>query len=153
VSTELSITVTNPKLNGGKPTNIPSIWNGQRYNPETEEDAIVEQALASGQTFASFETIEEAVAAAEARSNSLSTGAPSYMVSFVDPVYGWRVATDEQGQPIRLNFVPDAADVQLEIDSRQRERDDVLMREFLIEYDRAKAHSALTGIPIPEELQ
>ena len=26
---EYSITVTDPRLNGGKPTNIPSLWGGQ----------------------------------------------------------------------------------------------------------------------------
>jgi hypothetical protein len=36
-STEVSITVTNPKLNGGKPTNIPSLWEGKEVDEDTDE--------------------------------------------------------------------------------------------------------------------
>lgn len=68
VSTEESITITDPRVNNGAPTNIPSIWNGQRY--ENEGDAVA-QALASGQQFQSFPSIDEAVAAARARSEAL----------------------------------------------------------------------------------
>lgn len=71
VSTEESVTVTHPRLNGGRPTNIPSIWNGRRFDPETQEDQIVEEALRSGQAFPSFNSIEEAVSAAQARSDAL----------------------------------------------------------------------------------
>lgn len=70
-STEESVTLQHPLLNGGKPTNVPSIWGGKRFE---SEDDIVEQALASGQQFNSFDTIELAVKAAEARSNKLGTG-------------------------------------------------------------------------------
>src|SRR5688500_10951296 len=35
-STEESITVTDPRLNGGRPTNIPSIWGGRRTGNEDE---------------------------------------------------------------------------------------------------------------------
>jgi hypothetical protein len=71
VSTEESVTLTHPRLNGGRPTNVPSIWNGQRFDPATQEEEIVNQALASGQTFQAYGTIEEAVAAARTRSNAL----------------------------------------------------------------------------------
>lgn len=67
VSTEESITITDERLNGGRPTNIPSIWGGKR---RSDEDAITE-ALRSGQTFPSFTSIPAAVAAAEARSREL----------------------------------------------------------------------------------
>lgn len=74
-STELSVTVTNPRLNGGKPTNIPSIWNGTRFDPQDEE-VIVDQALKSGQQFQAFDSIPAAVEAAKARSNDLGRGVP-----------------------------------------------------------------------------
>lgn len=70
-STEETITVTHPLMNGGKPTNIPSIWGGQRYD---NEDIIVDRALKSGKTFQSFESIPVAVAAAKERSNKLAHG-------------------------------------------------------------------------------
>jgi hypothetical protein len=72
-STEVSITVTNPKLNGGKPTNIPSLWGGK----EVDENTAVENALASGKKYESFSTIPEAVKAAKERSKAGGAGATS----------------------------------------------------------------------------
>lgn len=72
-STEVSITVTNPKLNDGKPTNIPSLWKGK----EVDENTAVENALATGKKYESFSTIPEAVAAAKERSNAGGAGATS----------------------------------------------------------------------------
>jgi hypothetical protein len=79
VSTEESITVTDPRLNDGKPTNIPSIWNGRRY----DEDEAVGFAMESGQKFDSFGSIDEAVGAAQARSAGLGKklGAQGYGVA------------------------------------------------------------------------
>ena len=70
-STEVSITVTNPKLNGGKPTNIPSLWGGK----EVDENTAVENALATGKKYESFSTIPEAVKAAKERSKAGGAGA------------------------------------------------------------------------------
>lgn len=72
-STEVSITVTNPKLNGGKPTNIPSLWKGK----EVDEDTAVENVLASGKKYESFSTIPEAVKAAKEKSGAGGAGAPN----------------------------------------------------------------------------
>jgi hypothetical protein len=72
-STEVSITVTNPKLNGGKPTNIPSLWAGK----EVDENTAVENALATGKKYESFSTIPEAVKAAKERSKAGGAGATS----------------------------------------------------------------------------
>lgn len=72
-STEVSITVTNPKLNGGKPTNIPSLWKGK----EVDEDTAVKNALASGKKYDSFATIPEAVTAAKEKSKAGGAGATS----------------------------------------------------------------------------
>jgi hypothetical protein len=69
-STEISITVTDPRLNGGKPTNIPSLWGGKVVS----ENQAVQNALASGKTYQSFDTIDSAVAAAKARSNAGGAG-------------------------------------------------------------------------------
>lgn len=63
-STELSITVTDPRLNGGAPTNIPSLWRRNIL----DEGAAIEEALKSGRHFESFPTIDAAVRAAVARS-------------------------------------------------------------------------------------
>jgi len=72
-STEVSITVTNPKLNDGKPTNIPSLWKGK----EVDENTAVENALATGKKYESFPTIPEAVTAAKEKSNAGGAGATS----------------------------------------------------------------------------
>jgi hypothetical protein len=71
-STEESITVEVDDLNGGRPTNIPSIWGGKRLS---EREAI-QQAISSGQKFDSYDTIDQAVSAAKARSNSLGSYSP-----------------------------------------------------------------------------
>jgi len=63
-STELTITVTDPRLNGGKPTNVPSLW-GRKV---LDESGAVDAALKSGRSFPAFGTIDEAVTAAKARS-------------------------------------------------------------------------------------
>lgn len=78
VSTELSITVTDPRLNGGKPTNIPSIWGGRRLNDEM----AVNSALASGQNFTAFPSIKAAERAAEFRSQNeiLTQAAPASII-------------------------------------------------------------------------
>jgi hypothetical protein len=70
-STELSVTVTNPALNQGQPTNIPSLYmeNGSLVLFDND-DEVVDAALATGLTFPTFNTIEEAVAAARQRSDA-----------------------------------------------------------------------------------
>lgn len=75
VSTEESITVTDPRLNGGRPTNIPSIWNGQRL----QEGQAVGAAMQSGQRFPAFGSIDEAVQAAQARSSQLGGAVDAQM--------------------------------------------------------------------------
>lgn len=71
ISTEVSITVTDPRLNGGRPTNIPSLWGGK----EVDEDTAVRLALQSGNRYQAFGTVDEAVAAARARSQAGGAGA------------------------------------------------------------------------------
>lgn len=72
-STRLTATVTTSDLNAGKPTNIPTIWRGQKLS---EREAIAE-AVKSGETFPTFETIDEAVGAAKELSESI--GQRSYV--------------------------------------------------------------------------
>lgn len=83
-SSELSITVTDSRLNGGLPTNIPQliktqpadaiqrILNGQASRDDINraiERAV--QRVSEGQVLPKFSTIEEAVKAAGARSDEL----------------------------------------------------------------------------------
>lgn len=82
MSTELSITVTDPRLNGGRPTNIPSLVRGQvgvesllRGEDMTIEqhDIAIQRAMervAAGQFLPSYNSIEEAVQAARSRSDT-----------------------------------------------------------------------------------
>jgi hypothetical protein len=63
-STEMSITVTDPRLNGGRPTNIPSLWKGR----EVPQEQAITNALATRKPYAAFNSIDEAVQAAKARS-------------------------------------------------------------------------------------
>lgn len=67
VSTEKSITVEDMNLNGGKPTNIPTIWNGTQMTDE----ASIDMAIESTEKYPSFESIPAAEKAAIARSEKL----------------------------------------------------------------------------------
>lgn len=80
VSTEISITVTDPRINGGAPTNIPTLVKGQvavnsllsgKAPTHQQYDMAVKRAaerLKAGATLPSFGSIDEAVKAAEERS-------------------------------------------------------------------------------------
>ena len=70
-STEVSITVMDPRLNSGRPTNIPSLWSGK----EVDEDAAVGNVLKSGRTYQSFGSMQEAIDAARKRSSMGGAGA------------------------------------------------------------------------------
>ena len=63
-STEQLITVKNPRLNAGKPTNIPSFVGGKKLS----EAQAVRRAIATGRKSKPFRTIKEAEAAAKRRS-------------------------------------------------------------------------------------
>ena len=71
-STEVTITVTDPKLNGGKPTNIPSLWGGK----EVSEAEAIELAVKSGKTYVGFDSVPQAVEAAKAKSAAGGAAAP-----------------------------------------------------------------------------
>lgn len=70
-STERSITVTEPSINGGMPTNIPTIVGGRQLS---DEDAIM-AASQSGINYPSFASIPAAVSAAQARSDAIGRAA------------------------------------------------------------------------------
>ena len=74
VHTELSMT---DKI-GDKFVNIPTIWNGKRYDPDSEEGyqvimKHVDEAKAKGWKFPEFDNVETAVAAAKDRSEYINT--------------------------------------------------------------------------------
>ncbi len=74
VSTERSITVTDPRINDSQPTNIPSMFDGVQVE---QEEAINRISVAggvdpeTGRPLPGFDSIEDAVAAAEGRSAAL----------------------------------------------------------------------------------
>ena len=79
-STERTITIEDSRINDGKPTNIPTIYmeDGKPVRgDESDSEGAINRALATGQEFEAFETIPEAVAAAQARSDAGGANAPS----------------------------------------------------------------------------
>ena len=84
ISTEISITIEDKRLNSGRPTNIPTLVEGQinpgaivfstgaDITPEQVEQATLRaiERVKEGQTLPSFDTMEQAVEAAIDRSNS-----------------------------------------------------------------------------------
>ena len=83
ISTEVTITVTDPRLNGGRATNIPTLWEGKPLpgsQAQVQEAAIkkaVEYEKKNGKKWDDFDTIEEAVAYAESKSAAGGANAPS----------------------------------------------------------------------------
>lgn len=99
VSTEISTTVTDPSLNDGKATNIPLLVKGQidveklqaggEPTAQQQEIAIRRAAdrVKDGAKLPSFGSIDEAVAAAKARSDAKGSDASAFqMTAPVDPV-------------------------------------------------------------------
>jgi len=78
-STERTITVTNPKINGGKPTNIPSMYNGKQVTQREAERIIIENGGVdpeTGRKLEGFNSIDEAETSAKTRSASLAPQMP-----------------------------------------------------------------------------
>ena len=74
ISTERTITVTDPRLNGGKPTNIPSMFGGKQVSEQEAINRIVQAGgkdPETGQALQGFNTIREAVTSAQQRSADL----------------------------------------------------------------------------------
>ncbi len=61
--------VEDPRLNEGRPTLIPFLWNGQIL----DEKQAIEQAVQSGETWPAFESHDEATAVSQALSESIET--------------------------------------------------------------------------------
>lgn len=77
LSSELSITVTHPHINKGKPSNIPSIFGGLVRSERESVNRIVAaggQDPETGRKIRSFSSINEAIAAAVARSRTIKPG-------------------------------------------------------------------------------
>ena len=93
VSTERSITVTDERINDGRPTNIPSMFDGKQVSEEEAIKRIVEAGgkdPETGRDLPAFETIESAVDAARQRSDNLGA-APEGVDQEI-----WNVMTPEE---------------------------------------------------------
>jgi len=66
-STEVTVTLTHPRLNEGRPTNVPSLWGGEELD---DEDEIVDRVLRSGKIYPYHRSIEDAEKSARNRSES-----------------------------------------------------------------------------------
>jgi hypothetical protein len=109
-STRLTATVTADDLNAGKPTNIPTIWQGRKVS---EKEAI-RMAIESGQDFPSFDSIDDAVTAAKNLSESIGRNRPiqaeeEYKAQFNEYVREngyWMTAPDESGLRLYVDGGP-----------------------------------------------
>jgi len=133
-STEISITVTDPRLNGGRPTNIPTLVQGQvdldalrnsRNVTDQQQEIAISRAIERvkiGERLPSFNTIEEAVSAAQDRSaykseliDNTPPPPPGFMLDVPDSSAS---PTPPPGFAIDSNGVPATMD-----DLRQQEVD------------------------------
>lgn len=74
IETEKTITVTDPRINGGKATNIPTIYGGKHVSEDEAADLIAKSGGVdpdTGRRLQGFESIDEAVSAARERSAEL----------------------------------------------------------------------------------
>ena len=62
--------MTDPRLNGGAATNIPTVWGGRIVS----DDEATDNAVRSGMTWTAYPSIKQAVRAAEQRSRDLGAG-------------------------------------------------------------------------------
>lgn len=80
-STERTATVEHPMINGGKPTNIPTIFRGREFDPDTAAEIIAQYSQMrksirpidpeTGQPLQAFGSIDEAEAHAKERSKAI----------------------------------------------------------------------------------
>lgn len=88
-SSEVSMTVTDPRLNGGKPTVVPSMWLiGGKPHLAANDGEAVSLALDSGLSFKSFGTIPEAEKFAISREAAWQKLQRPEDASSVAPLYG-----------------------------------------------------------------
>lgn len=66
-SSEISTTVSDPGLNGGAPTNIPTLWLINGKPVRVNEDMAAQLAAKSGLKFPAFKNMDEAVASSDQR--------------------------------------------------------------------------------------
>jgi hypothetical protein len=85
-SSEISVTVTDPRLNSGKPTIIPSLWIVDGKPVKVNEDTAVDFALKSGLQFNPFKSIEDAEKFATDREKTWQTMKPTDAKT-VTPLY------------------------------------------------------------------
>jgi hypothetical protein len=78
-STEVSVTLTHPKLNEGRPTNVPSLWGGEEVK---DDDDIVNRVHRSGKIYPYHTSIEDAERSAVARSEGGGSSRPDMVQNF-----------------------------------------------------------------------
>lgn len=85
-SSEITVTVTNPDINNGRPTVLPSLWIRNGKPVRVTEDQAVDYANASGLTFPSYKSIAEAERAANGREDKWEGLSPD-RASSVPPLW------------------------------------------------------------------
>lgn len=73
--TEFTATITDPRINGGQPTNIPTVFDGQILSEEEAIELVVNAGGVdpiTGRNLIGFESMEEAEIAAQNRTDELS---------------------------------------------------------------------------------
>ena len=74
ISTELTVTVVDPRINNGRPTNIPSIFGGRRVSEREARDIVADAGGIdpdTGRTLPGFASIAQAETAAIQRSQAI----------------------------------------------------------------------------------
>jgi hypothetical protein len=109
-STRITATVTTSDLNDGRPTNIPTIWQGKKLS----EAEAIRRAAESGIDFPAFESIDSAVTAAKELSESIGAARPTQseedlkaqMNAYVHENGYWMTTPDESGLRLYVDGGP-----------------------------------------------
>jgi len=148
---EYSVTVTDPRINKGRPTNIPSLWEGKVLS----EDKAILKALANGGPYPSYTSIPQAIEAAGQKSDSGGAAAPYNNGTYgvvpqqVQSAAGYDEGTENVSYLDRfLNFVggqkiPETQPVAAPLASNPSDFNTVIERVFQREYpseDKAFHH-------------
>lgn len=140
VSNEISITVQDKSLNGGKPTLLPSLWVVDGKPTRVNDDQAVQFAKQSGLSFKSFDTPEAAEKFAVDRETAWQTTRPED-AGKVEPLWSQGAAkgTTEKPGAIEATSKPAAGILRLTPELIQRVLSDPKIQERLREISKPPA--------------
>lgn len=143
-SNEISVTVQDKSLNGGKPTLLPSLWVVNGQPTRVNEDQAVAFAKQSGLRFKSFDTLDQAEKFATDRETKWQT-TKSEDAGKVEPL--WSQSGGDKVEPVEVMSKPSTGIIHLTPELIQRVLSDPQIIARLKEINRPKSDPRLEALP------